>query len=465
MNRKRTTTKRQHRKLLVSKQTSFCKSLTSSTVRRAKLGAASSSSSSSSSSSTSASSLDASTSNTAENLLQQVEQLQEQLGSSVTAASPEQLTLNNQSQEDDDDDEDECVVSQAAMESLKNAATSDAASLSNSLSYLKQVIPNLTLLSAMGFLVTAFLAPYSTAAAQGVKLVFAGAVAGILSRTACAPIEMVSTVMMCRGSAECGSMTTELGNTWRAEGLKGMFKGNGANCLKVAPSRGTQFLVYEFLKRQMVLAGFGVVAATSSLNAGARLVAGGVAGMIAASLVYPLEVVKTMLTLYPEECGGTVPGAIRKVFSSGGVGALYRGLGPTLVAMFPYVGVEFMVYETLKKRWEVAFGPVGTASLLVFGALSGAAAQASAHPLDVIRRRMQMQTMNKKKTKVNGDSSSKTKKQYSNMFSGLYRVQKEEGMGALFNGLGPACLEKIPSTAIGYFIYEAMKRVLQLTSV
>jgi len=73
--------------------------------------------------------------------------------------------------------------------------------------------------------------------------------------------------------------------------------------------------------------------------------------------------------------------------------------------------------------------------------------------------------MNKKKTKVNGDSSSKTKKQYSNMFSGLYRVQKEEGMGALFNGLGPACLEKIPSTAIGYFIYEAMKRVLQLTSV
>jgi len=166
-----------------------------------------------------------------------------------------------------------------------------------------------------------------------------------------------------------------------------------------------------------------------------------------------------MLTLYPTECGGSVPGAVRKVIASSGIAGLYRGLGPTLVAMFPYVGVEFMVYETLKKRWEFAFGPVGTALLLMFGAISGAAAQASAHPLDVIRRRMQMQSW--KSTEISG----KTIKKYSNMFTGLYRVKKEEGFSALFNGLGPACLEKIPSTAIGYIIYEAMKRALQVSSV
>merc|ERR1712130_710747 len=128
---------------------------------------------------------------------------------------------------------------------------------------------------------------------------------------------------------------------------------------------------------------------------------------------------------YPEECGGTVPGAVRKVFKSGGFAGLYRGLGPTLVAMFPYVGVEFMVYETLKKRWEMYLGPVGTAALLLLGAIGGAAAQASAHPLDVIRRRMQMQSMNI--NNKDGDNS-KTPKKYSNMFAGLYQVGKTEGV-------------------------------------
>jgi hypothetical protein len=129
--------------------------------------------------------------------------------------------------------------------------------------------------------------------------------------------------------------------------------------------------------------------------------------------------------------------------------------------MFPYVGVEFMVYETLKKRWEIAFGPVGTAAQLLLGAIGGAAAQASAHPLDVIRRRMQMQSMIHDKA---GEKDKPTKK-YSNMFSGLYHVGKHEGVHVLFNGLGPACFEKIPSTAIGYFIYEFLKVTLKVASV
>ena len=32
---------------------------------------------------------------------------------------------------------------------------------------------------------------------------------------------------------------------YRAEGVLGFFKSNGANCLKVAPSRTIQFAVYE----------------------------------------------------------------------------------------------------------------------------------------------------------------------------------------------------------------------------
>mmetsp|Transcript_33273 Transcript_33273/g.61065 ORF Transcript_33273/g.61065 Transcript_33273/m.61065 type:complete len:171 (+) Transcript_33273:1-513(+) len=169
----------------------------------------------------------------------------------------------------------------------------------------------------------------------------------------------------------------------------------------------------------------------------------------------------TMLTLYPEKCE-SIGSALRFVYRTSGIGGLYRGLGPTLIAMFPYVGVEFMVYETLRKRWEAYVGPVGTAALLLMGAAGGAAAQASAHPLDVIRRRMQMQSMNVGEKK---DDDEKEAVKYSNMFSGLYHVGKTEGAHVLFNGLGPACLEKIPSTAIGYFIYEFLKVTLKVSSV
>jgi hypothetical protein len=60
----------------------------------------------------------------------------------------------------------------------------------------------------------------------------------------------------------------------------------------------------------------------------------------------------------------------------GGLGGFYAGVVPTLIAMFPYVGVEFMVYETLKRRWEVWAGaPAGTLALLMLGAVGGACAQ------------------------------------------------------------------------------------------
>ena len=201
-----------------------------------------------------------------------------------------------------------------------------------------------------------------------------------------------------------------------------------------------------------------MVAASLSLTPFARLVAAGIAGMVAAALVYPLDVIKTLLTLYPDDCKG-IGGAFNRVMKSSGVAGLYRGLGPTLLAMFPYVGVEFMVYETLKGVYETFIGAkAGVIALLALGAVSGAASQLSAHPLDVVRRRLQMQGMRKRE----GDD---TKPPFNNMFDGLYHIGSTEGISALYKGSAAACLEKVPSTAIGYYVYEGMKSCLRVVSL
>jgi hypothetical protein len=44
-------------------------------------------------------------------------------------------------------------------------------------------------------------------------------------------------------------------------------------------------------------------------------------------------------------------------------------------------------------------------------------------------------------------------------------VCAQEGWHVLFKGLGPACFEKVPSTAIGYYIYEAMKGAMGVSSL
>ena len=362
------------------------------------------------------------------------------------------------------------------------------------------VLPAIIAALLVGFQITSALG--AVAGLYALKLVYAGAIAGIISRSACAPLEMVSTVMMCKGG-ESGGMRAELKKAWKADGIQGLFKGNGANCLKVAPSRGTQFLVYEYVKRLLVTYGWFGLVPGAPLGALPRLCAGGIAGMVAAVIVYPLEVVKTLRTVFPDECTGIYETIDCVVQKGGGIAGLYRGLVPTLIAMFPYVGVEFMVYETLKRYWEVRFAPprtvghapyppprcapsrrhttlpsahlssssalqtstgmaAGTAALLLLGAIGGACAQASAHPLDVVRRRMQMQGVGN----IVGDKKGgKAPKKIGNMFQGLYSIGKDEGVGVLFRGLGPACLEKVPSTAIGYYIYEGMKVAMGVKSV
>ena len=317
----------------------------------------------------------------------------------------------------------------------------------------------------------------AVAGLYALKLVYAGAIAGIISRSACAPLEMVSTVMMCKGG-ESGGMRAELKKAWKADGIQGLFKGNGANCLKVAPSRGTQFLVYEYVKRLLVTYGWFGLVPGAPLGALPRLCAGGIAGMVAAVIVYPLEVVKTLRTVFPDECTGIYETIDCVVQKGGGIAGLYRGLVPTLIAMFPYVGVELWS-ETLKRYWEVRFRrraisraypppaarpPAATTRpltlLLLRSATStGMAAGTATAPPRRDRRRAARSPGAPARHgapadaiqgvgNIVGDKGGCTKDRQH--VPGAVLDRQGRGAGRALCRLGPACLGKVPSTAIGY---------------
>lgn len=303
--------------------------------------------------------------------------------------------------------------------------------------------------------------------AEKTKFLLAGAVAGIVSRTVVSPLEVVATAQMVRGGNK--NIMGELIELFNTEGIRGFFKGNGANCLKVAPTRGVQFLAFESFKLRLVAYKRGKMGVGEdvdvTLNPAERLIAGGFAGMIASSIVYPIEVVKTMLTMYPGKYSG-INAAFRGVLNEVGPKGLYAGLAPTLVAMFPYVGMEFMIYETSKLAIEALMkdrldsedrdSNGYTLPIIVslgLGAIAGAAAQTSAHPLDVVRKRLQVQG-------INGNPVL-----YKNTIDCIGGIVSKEGASTLYRGLGPACVATIPGTGVAYITYEFMKVIFGLSSL
>jgi hypothetical protein len=81
----------------------------------------------------------------------------------------------------------------------------------------------------------------------------------------------------------------------KEEGLAALWKGNGANVLRVIPVYGLKFAFNDTIKA--------VVAGPSKKQLGIAdlLWVGTLAGLLQTALTYPLETVRTRLTLGPEQ--------------------------------------------------------------------------------------------------------------------------------------------------------------------
>lgn len=173
----------------------------------------------------------------------------------------------------------------------------------------------------------------------------AGGMAGAISRTVVSPLERLKILFQIQGNGMNeynGSVWRGLTKIWKEEGFKGMMRGNGTNCIRIIPYSAVQFGSYNFYKGVMA-PGPG-----EDLTPIRRLFCGGVAGVTSVTFTYPLDIVRTRLSIHSASFAGLHKGASEKLpgmwgtlvhmyKNEGGVLALYRGIIPTIAGVAPYV--------------------------------------------------------------------------------------------------------------------------------
>ncbi|KAL7448977.1 hypothetical protein ACHAWC_001084, partial [Mediolabrus comicus] len=146
-----------------------------------------------------------------------------------------------------------------------------------------------------------------------------------------------------------------------------------------------------------------------------------------------------------------------------GLGALYKGVVPTMLRQGCNQAVNFTAYNWSKKKvlaWKkeraAAEGrTTGDVTLdhwqsLLLGGVSGGMGPLVNNPLDVVKTRMQKQVIREG-----------AEPKYKSLMQSCVVIAKEEGTLALWKGITPRLMRIMPGQAITFMTYEAVSKQME----
>ncbi|XP_014842128.1 PREDICTED: calcium-binding mitochondrial carrier protein SCaMC-3-like isoform X1 [Poecilia mexicana] len=278
------------------------------------------------------------------------------------------------------------------------------------------------------------------------RQLMAGVMAGSVSRTGTAPLDRLKVFRQVHGSSDFrGSALSGFKYMLNEGGPWSLWRGNGVNVLKIAPETAIKFSAYEQIKT--VMRGHDE---TRTLRLHERFVAGSLAGAIAQTIIYPMEVLKTRLNLRKTGQFTGIADCAKQILQREGAAAFYKGYVPNMLSIVPYAGIDLAVYETLKLSWlnrNTGLSDPGVMVLLGCGAVSSTCGMLASYPLALVRTRMQAQASVKGSPKLS-------------MLSLLRNIVTQEGIAGLYRGISPNLLKIVPAVSVSYVVYEYMRIML-----
>lgn len=197
--------------------------------------------------------------------------------------------------------------------------------------------------------------------------------------------------------------------------------------------------------------GFLMTAKTSMYN----FACGSVAGAIGATVVYPIDLVKTRMQNQRTGKLAVVGGEVAlyrnsmdcfgKVIRGEGAIGLYRGLLPQLVGVAPEKAIKLTMNDLVRGLLRDAkTGDISILGEVISGGSAGASQVIFTNPLEIVKIRLQIQ----------GEA---VKLNPGHVRVGAASIVKELGLTGLYKGASACLLRDIPFSAIYFTVYSHLK--------
>ena len=232
------------------------------------------------------------------------------------------------------------------------------------------------------------------------------------------------------------------------EGPRGFYKGTLTPLVGVGACVSVQFSVNEYMKRYY----------DKRLNGQPMsiidyFVCGGVAGFANGFLASPIEHIRIRLqtqTGNSKNFNGPLDSA-KKIYQTDGIKGIYKGLVPTLIRESVGLGIYFATYEALIAR-ELKTYPrltrndISAWKLCTFGGLSGYTLWIGIYPIDVIKSKLQTDSIKDPK--------------YRSSLAVIKDVFRTQGIRGFYKGFLPTILRAAPANGATFAVFEVTIRLL-----
>ncbi|KAJ3096297.1 hypothetical protein HK100_005600 [Physocladia obscura] len=375
---------------------------------------------------------------------------------------------------------------------------------------------------------------------ETLRQVVAGGTSGLVSAVLVTPLDVVKIRLQNQPRTPgatpryAGTFAT-LATIAREEGIRGLFSGLSPSVLAYLPDRIIWFSVYHHSKRflaaefraflfealllTLLMFAFSFFHPDSRPdgNTAVHLIATLAASVACTIAVCPLWVIRTRLMAQshiPEPHSphyySSTSNAFSKIVKYEGFGALYSGLGPSLLGVTHSL-IMFPLYERLKLDFKGNFcsanlwnsdesmlltengyglnpdGSLTNSSILIASSIAKCVASLATYPHEVVRTRLQTQKIRilansdssaaaitnsrpnsnfasisySSKLTPNFDQQSVTaiEPKYRGVIQTVKVLIREEGWISLYRGLSTSIIRQVPAGAISLWVYELILKV------
>ncbi len=265
-----------------------------------------------------------------------------------------------------------------------------------------------------------------------------------------------------------------LKQTIQKEGVPGLYRGTLGPLLGIGLCVSIQFATLEASKRAFLRVNKESGAINpETLSSYQLFIAGTVSGLANTIVAGPVEHVRIRCQVISQGSGAGGQKAIaqamgmnvfsgpiacaRQILATHGIKGLFQGIGATMLRDGMGFGAYFLAYEYMvqkaisrhrEKSPNFQRSQMPAYEAISFGALAGVSYWLPVYPIDVI------------KSKIQTDTLISSERKYPGILRAISRTYSDQGLAGFFRGFTPCMLRSVPVNAATFAAFELAMRYL-----